>query len=149
MFFPVLITLLTFISMEGAAWVIHKYIMHGFMWRWHESHHVHHKNVFEKNDLFSVGFGLFATILIVVGDLNPKLSFLFWMGIGVTLYGICYFLFHDVIVHRRIKIKFKSKNAYLNKITKAHYVHHEVHTKKGARYFGFLYSRDERLETRD
>ena len=40
----------TFLSMEAFAWLTHKYIMHGFMWRWHESHHVHHKNALEKND---------------------------------------------------------------------------------------------------
>jgi beta-carotene 3-hydroxylase len=43
-------------------------------------------------------------------------------------------------VHRRVKIKFKAKNAYLKRLIKAHYVHHEVHTKDGAEAFGFLYA---------
>ena len=131
----------TFLGMEGVAWFTHKYIMHGFMWNWHKSHHVHHKNLFEKNDLFSVVFGCISTLVIIVGFELPDFWYLFWIGLGVTLYGIFYFLFHDIIVHRRIKIKFKSKFAYLNRITKAHYVHHEVHTKEGAKEFGFLYTR--------
>ena len=131
----------TFLGMEFVAWFTHKYIMHGFMWNWHQSHHVHHKNLFEKNDLFSVVFGCFSTLVIVVGLELPEFWYLFWIGLGVTLYGIFYFVFHDIIVHRRIKIKFKSKSAYLNRITKAHYVHHEVHTKNGAKEFGFLYTR--------
>jgi beta-carotene 3-hydroxylase len=136
-----LLFLTTFISMEAVAWFTHKYIMHGLMWDWHQSHHVHHKNVFEKNDLFSVVFGIISTLTIIIGIEVPEFWFLLWIGLGVTAYGLFYFIFHDIIVHRRIKIKFKSKNAYLNRITKAHYVHHEVHTKDGAREFGFLYTR--------
>jgi len=48
----ILLWLGTFIGMEGVAWFTHKYIMHGIMWNWHQSHHVHHKNALEKNDLF-------------------------------------------------------------------------------------------------
>ena len=132
----------TFIGMEGVAWFTHKYIMHGIMWNWHQSHHVHHKNRFEKNDLFSVVFGIISTLIIIIGAEIESLRFLLWIGLGIATYGIFYFIFHDIIVHRRVKIKFKSKNSYLNKITKAHYIHHEVHTKDGAEKFGFLYSRD-------
>ncbi len=138
---PILLWVFTFIFMEGVAWFTHKYIMHGLMWNWHESHHVHHKNVFEKNDLFSVVFGIFSTVVIIVGVEFPQFWYLFWIGLGITTYGIFYFVFHDIIVHRRIKIKFKSKNSYLNRITKAHYKHHEVHTRDGAKEFGFLYTK--------
>ena len=36
---PVLVTLTTFIVMEGVAWLSHKYLMHGAMWYFHEDHH--------------------------------------------------------------------------------------------------------------
>lgn len=130
----------TFLGMEGVAWLTHKYIMHGIMWNWHESHHVHHKNKLEKNDLFSVVFGISSTATIIVGAEIASLWPLFYIGLGIATYGIFYFIFHDIIVHRRIKIKYKAGSLYMKRIMKAHYVHHEVHTKEGAEAFGFLYA---------
>ena len=45
-----------FILMECVAWFTHKYIMHGFMWVWHESHHKPRKGAWELNDLFGFMF---------------------------------------------------------------------------------------------
>ncbi|MHA8101401.1 sterol desaturase family protein [Aquirufa nivalisilvae] len=136
----ILMWLGTFLLMEGIAWFTHKYIMHGVMWNWHESHHVHHKNALEKNDLFSVVFGVLSTITIIIGAEIEAYRPLLWIGLGIASYGLCYFIFHDIIVHRRIKVKFKTKNTYLKRLIKAHYVHHEVHEKEGAEAFGFLYA---------
>jgi beta-carotene 3-hydroxylase len=138
--FNSLLVLGTFIFMEGFAWFAHKYIMHGPMWNWHESHHVHHKGWWETNDLFGVIFGISATALIVIGSEIENLRWLMYIGFGITLYGISYFIFHDVIVHRRVKIKFKTNNRYLQRIIRAHYVHHKVHERDGAEAFGFLYA---------
>ncbi len=136
----ILLWLVTFIGMEGIAWLTHKYIMHGFMWRWHQSHHVHHNDKVEKNDLFSVVFGISSTLTIIAGAEIPALWPLFYIGLGIATYGIFYFIFHDIIVHRRVKIKYKATSRYMKRIMKAHYVHHEVHTKEGAQAFGFLYA---------
>ncbi|MHA8086857.1 sterol desaturase family protein [Aquirufa sp. Wall-65K1] len=136
----ILLWLGTFLLMEGMAWFTHKYIMHGIMWNWHQSHHVHHKNVLEKNDLFSVVFGTLSTLTIIIGAEIEAFRPLLWIGLGIATYGLCYFVFHDIIVHRRIKVKFKTKNTYLKRLIKAHYVHHEVHEKEGAEAFGFLYA---------
>ncbi|MHA8105032.1 sterol desaturase family protein [Aquirufa nivalisilvae] len=136
----ILMWLGTFLLMEGIAWFTHKYIMHGVMWNWHESHHVHHKNALEKNDLFSVVFGVLSTLTIIIGAEIEAYRPLLWIGLGIASYGLCYFIFHDIIVHRRIKVKFKTKNTYLKRLIKAHYVHHEVHEKEGAEAFGFLYA---------
>ncbi|MHA8053543.1 sterol desaturase family protein [Aquirufa sp. OSTEICH-129A] len=136
----ILLWLGTFLLMEGMAWFTHKYIMHGIMWNWHQSHHVHHKNVLEKNDLFSVVFGILSTLTIIIGAEIEAFRPLLWIGLGIATYGLCYFVFHDIIVHRRIKVKFKTKNTYLKRLIKAHYVHHEVHEKEGAEAFGFLYA---------
>ncbi|WP_234736243.1 sterol desaturase family protein [Tellurirhabdus bombi] len=140
MLINVVIVLITFGLMEGIAWFTHKYIMHGFMWRWHHSHHNHHHGVLEKNDLFSVLFSLLATATVVIGMEVASLWFLAPIGIGVTLYGVFYFIFHDVIVHRRIKVGFKAQHPYLKRIIRAHHVHHKVHEKSGAEAFGFLYA---------
>lgn len=130
----------TFFFMEGVAWFTHKYIMHGFMWRWHRSHHVHHNEPLEKNDLFAIVFATVSITTFALGTYVEGLWFLFWIGFGVMSYGIFYFIFHDVIVHRRIKIKFIAKHPYMKRIMKAHYVHHKVHTREGAEAFGFLYA---------
>ena len=39
-----------------------------------------------------------------------------------------------------IKINFKTKSSYMKRIMHAHYVHHKVHTKEGAKAFGFLFA---------
>lgn len=136
-----LIVIGTFLFMEGVAWFTHKYIMHGFLWSWHRSHHKVHDHALEMNDLFAVVFSIPSILTIYLGYNNyTELWWVLYIGIGILCYGIFYFIFHDVIVHRRIKIPFKAKSKYMKRIMKAHYVHHEKHTKEGAEAFGFLYA---------
>lgn len=134
------IVLGTFIFMECVAWFSHKYIMHGFGWAWHKDHHNHHKGFFEKNDYYALVFAIIAASTIIYGDLHRTYWYLTYFGIGVTLYGVAYFVFHDLIVHRRIKFKYKAKSKYMKRIMNAHYVHHKIHTKEGAEAFGFLFA---------
>ena len=135
-----LIVLVTFLFMEGVAWFTHKYIMHGILWSWHRSHHKVHPHPLEMNDLFAVVFSIPSIVTIAIGYDNPDLRWLLYVGIGILCYGIFYVLFHDIIVHRRLKIPFKAKGKYLRRLIKAHYVHHEKHTKEGCESFGFLYA---------
>ena len=130
----------TFIFMEGVAWFTHKYIMHGFLWNLHKSHHKVHKHFFEMNDLFAVIFSIPSILLIYTGYSYESYSILKYFGIGIFLYGVAYIIFHDIIVHRRIKINFKINSEYMKRIMNAHYVHHKVHTKEGAKAFGFLFA---------
>ena len=62
--------------MEGVAWAMHKYIMHGVFWNLHEDHHVSdkHDSFFELNDSF---FVFFAVISIT--------SFVLWTFFGWTI----------------------------------------------------------------
>lgn len=136
----ILIAIGTFFFMEGVAWFTHKYIMHGFMWWWHRSHHKVHPHPLEMNDLFAVTFSIPSILTIYFGYDNPELAWLMWIGIGIFGYGVFYFIFHDIIVHRRIKIPYKAKSKYMKRIMRAHYVHHEKHTKEGGEAFGFLYA---------
>ncbi|MEH0157846.1 beta-carotene hydroxylase [Limibacter armeniacum] len=136
----ILIIVATFLFMEFVAWFTHKYIMHGFLWSWHKSHHTYHNDTFEKNDLFGFVFSIPAIITIVVGSEIESLWFLMYIGFGITAYGIFYVVFHDIIVHRRVKTSFKAKSSYLRRMMRAHYIHHKVHTKEGAEAFGFLYA---------
>ena len=136
----ILIVIGTFMFMEGVAWFTHKYIMHGFLWKWHKSHHKTHNHTLELNDLFAVVFSIPSILLIYFGYSYEAYGILKYFGIGILLYGIAYLIFHDIIVHRRIKTKFKAKSSYMKRIMNAHYVHHKVHTKEGAKAFGFLFA---------
>lgn len=128
----------TFLFMEGVAWFTHKYIMHGFLWTWHKSHHKVHPYTLELNDLFALLFAIPSFLLLFFNfGVNP-----YWtsVGFGIAAYGIFYFTFHDVIVHQRIKWRPKKRSKYLNRMINAHYIHHRKHTKEGAEAFGFLYA---------
>ena len=127
-----------FAVMEGVAIFSHKYIMHGFMWCWHESHHLPRVSIVDKNDLFAAIFAVPSIVLIYFGTVGyPRLL---WIGIGIAMYGLMYSVFHDVIVHRRVNISYKAKNSYMRRIIEAHWVHHSTQGKDGAVSFGFLYS---------
>jgi beta-carotene 3-hydroxylase len=134
----VLAFLIGLIGMEWVAWATHKYIMHGLLWSLHKDHHMPHKNKFERNDWFAVIFASPAIILMVFsGGVD---TFLFWMGAGITAYGMSYFIFHDVIVHRRVKVGWWPDTGYMRRIIRAHKIHHRTLTKEGAEAFGFLFA---------
>ncbi|MFA0961545.1 sterol desaturase family protein [Roseivirga sp. BDSF3-8] len=130
------ILLLSFIGMELFSWAFHKYVMHGLLWSIHKTHHVPGKGFFELNDLFSLLFGSIAVIMIVSGI--SELNAWFWIGSGITLYGIVYFVLHDMIIHRRVKTDVKPGGTYLRGIAKAHRDHHKSPEKNGAVSFGLL-----------
>ena len=135
--FHILIFILSFAMMEGVAWFTHKYIMHGLLWIWHKDHHQKTKGFFEWNDMFAVIFASIAIALIISG--LPQADWKFWMGAGITGYGIAYFLVHDVFVHQRVKIFGKPERTYFKALRHAHRIHHKTIQKHGAESFGFLF----------
>ena len=52
----ILIFLAAFAGMEAVAYYTHKYVMHGFLWSLHKSHHSPREGIFELNDLFAFYF---------------------------------------------------------------------------------------------
>jgi beta-carotene 3-hydroxylase len=67
-------------------------------------------------------------------------STLYWIGIGMTAYGLLYFLLHDGLVHRRIPMPRRIGGAYLKRLVQAHRLHHAVRSREGSVSFGFLYA---------
>jgi beta-carotene 3-hydroxylase len=132
-----LITIATFLFWEFVAYWTHKYVMHGFLWSWHKSHHTRHHHTLEKNDLFGVVFSIPSIGLFMYG-IHFGNPYIFSFGLGILLYGIFYLLFHDFIVHQRIKWRPSRRTSYLNRMIHAHYVHHSRHSKEGCEAFGFL-----------
>lgn len=138
MLINVVIFVVTVAAMEGVAFLMHKYLMHGPLWFLHESHHRRERGRFELNDLFGVFFAIPSIILIYFGTHGwpPLLA----IGLGMTAYGAIYFGFHDVIVHHRVRHSLRPKNRYLQRIIKAHHIHHATRERDGAVSFGFIYA---------
>ncbi len=134
-----LIVLVAFIGMEVVAWFTHKYIMHGLLWSLHKDHHKKESSgFFEHNDFFFLIFALPGITCLFLGMENGY-NFLFWIGLGITLYGLAYFLVHDVFIHQRFKLFRHSDNAYFKAIRRAHKTHHKHLSKEDGECFGMLW----------
>ena len=131
--------------MEAFSWAFHKYIMHGPLWFVHKTHHLPHKGAFELNDFFSLVFGLIAIALIIAG-LHYGNGLSLGMGTGITLYGVVYFVLHDVAIHNRIKATRLSKSEFFRRIRMAHKIHHKHLGAKPSRSFGLLFVRESIFE---
>jgi beta-carotene 3-hydroxylase len=134
-----LIMALTFVVMEGIAWTAHKYLMHGPLWQLHEDHHLHdHDGFFEKNDSFFLIFAIPSWLFMMFG-IMAGCDWRMWVGIGILIYGIAYFLVHEVFIHQRFRLWRNAENAYLKGIRRAHKMHHKHLGKKDGECFGMLW----------
>lgn len=139
--FYIFVTMAAVAGMEFVAWAAHKYLMHGPLWNWHEDHHKpHHEKdgFFEKNDRFFLVFAIPSMISYIIGSLVPEYRWLFFVGVGISIYGLIYFLIHDVYIHRRFKWFKQLDGKYSRAILRAHGAHHAKHTKEDGESFGLL-----------
>jgi beta-carotene 3-hydroxylase len=135
-----LVTLAAVIGMEFMAWFTHKYVMHGFLWKWHADHHLprHAKEgFFEKNDRFFLVYALPSMCCYIYGS-AMQTWWVFFVGVGISIYGLIYFLIHDVYIHRRFEWFPLLDNAYSRAILRAHGAHHAKQTKEEGESFGLL-----------
>jgi len=138
--YKISLVLFSFFFMEFVAWSSHKYIMHGAMWKIHKDHHERDINrFFEVNDLFFPFFAAPGILFIYLGYAYGFDMPWFWLGLGISLYGMAYSLVHDVIIHQRVKVLTKWDNVYVRAIRKAHKVHHKHLGKEYGENFGFLF----------
>ncbi len=137
-FIYLLIVIGAYAGMEFMAWFTHKYVMHGFLWSWHQDHHEPHDKFFEKNDRFFIVYALPSMICYILGSVVDGYFPLLFVGIGISLYGLTYFLIHDVYIHRRFKWFKQLDGKYSRAILRAHGAHHSVTTKDGSESFGLL-----------
>lgn len=129
---------LTVALMEGFAYVMHRWVMHGPGWILHASHHRPRTGHWELNDLY---FAIFAapSILLLLGGVQWGWGH--WataVGAGIAAYGAIYLGFHDVIVHQRVTHRYVPRSPYMKRIVQAHRLHHVVETREGNVSFGFL-----------
>ena len=131
------VLILSFLGMEFMAWFTHKYLMHGLMWRFHKDHHQVEKGFFERNDVFFMIYAIPSWLLIMLGSMNG-MWIPVWIGFGIALYGLAYFLVHDVYIHRRLKWFRDVDHPYFYAIRKAHKIHHKHLGKEHGECFGML-----------
>jgi beta-carotene 3-hydroxylase len=135
----ILILLAAFFGMEAVAWFTHKYIMHGLLWTLHKDHHNKQTSgFFEHNDYFFLIFALPGIACLVIG-LEQDVSPFFWVGLGITLYGMAYFFVHDIFIHQRFKIFRNTDNKYFLAIRRAHKIHHKHLGRLDGECFGMLW----------
>ena len=141
--------ILAYLFMEFVAWSNHKYVMHGFLWKWHVDHHRKdgqkglplktEDKKFEKNDLFFLVYALPAIVLLVTGSVL-NISAAIYIGAGITLYGFTYFIIHDIIIHKRLNIPFlqRNQNHFIQAVIRAHTAHHHPMNRKDFQNYGLL-----------
>jgi beta-carotene 3-hydroxylase len=129
--------MLAFVGMEILSYVVHRYLFHGLLWRIHKTHHEAHHGIFELNDVFSTFFALAAIVLIILGANDPFGDPRFGLGMGITVYGILYFIIHDLFTHRRF-LPFSSESRLMRLIRRAHQRHHQTADKVGNEPYGLF-----------
>ena len=139
--FNTLIVLATVAGMEVFAWWAHRYVMHGWGWGWHASHHEARSGWWERNDLYAVVFAGVAIVLIALGNSGDAgYAPLQWIGAGMTAYGALYFIAHDGLVHKRWPLSWVPRRGYAKRLYQAHRLHHAVIDRKDCVSFGFLWA---------
>lgn len=123
--------------MEGVTWLTHKYVMHGFLWHLHQDHHQKTEGFFEKNDAFFLIFAVPSWLCIMLG-LRYGYYAVAAIGFGILMYGMAYFIVHEVIIHQRFKWFTRSNNDYIKTIRWAHKMHHKHLNKEEGESFGML-----------
>ena len=135
--FFIFIVLAAFFTMEGITWLTHRFVMHGFLWYLHRDHHQIGPGLFEKNDAFFLIFAIPSWLFIMLG-LQHKNFGVAAVGFGIALYGLAYFIVHEVIIHQRFKWFTRSNNIYVRSIRWAHKMHHKHLGKQDGESFGML-----------
>ena len=82
-------------------------------------------------------FAIPGSALIILNSVD--LSFGFFIGLGITLYGFAYFIVHEIFIHQRIKILKHTNSSYLKGIRRAHKIHHKNLQKEEGSCFGMLF----------
>jgi len=116
--------------MEPITTLLHRYVMHEFGMKLHKSHHERIGKNFELNDLYPL---IFSIIAIILFSLGTRVILLREIAIGVTIYGVLYFVVHEIIIHSRF-MKIKSNNWLFSYWRFSHNVHHQYN----AAPFGFI-----------
>lgn len=134
---PFLFLFLGFWATEIASYFLHRYLFHGQLWFIHKSHHSHREGTFEHNDFFSLFFSSLSIVLIISGFSKLIAPFWGWFGGGIAIYGMLYFVIHDLMTHRRF-FPLKPTGLVVTLLSRAHLIHHQSHDKPGQEPYGLF-----------
>lgn len=126
-----------FLTMEAISYIAHRFLFHGVLWKIHQTHHLPRRSFLELNDAFSIFFALASIGLMLFAEKPLLNSISFPIGLSITLYGLFYFVLHDLFTHRRF-LPFKSKSKLLLAVRAAHQRHHQTAEKTGIEPFGLF-----------
>lgn len=115
----------TFLLMEPVTALIHRAVMHGFGWGWHRDHHNPRYSGLERNDRFPLVFAVVAIGVLCLGVFVPGLTLFVPVGIGITAYGACYAVVHELAIHRRLG-PLRPRGRWMNYLADRHAVHHKT-----------------------
>lgn len=134
-----IVFIVAFALMEAAAALLHRFVMHGLLWIWHEDHHVPKGHALQRNDLFALMFAIPSWLLIMTGMQAGAGDWRTPMGFGILAYGVVYSVVHDTVIHRRFPWRIRASHWYLQALREAHAVHHQSQARLGGVNFGMLW----------
>ena len=70
--------------------------------------------------------------------LQKNIQWVTAIGFGIALYGLAYFIVHEVIIHQRFRWFTRSSNTYIRTVRWAHKMHHKHIGKHEGESFGML-----------
>ena len=126
-------------GMEFLSYAVHRWLFHGPLWAVHRTHHYARRGAFELNDIFAAVFAALSMALMIFAPAPVWKSWQFPVGLGVAVYGLAYFIAHDLLTHRRWLV-WHTDNVWLNQVRRAHQKHHQSVARVGQKPFG-LFSR--------
>lgn len=124
-----LVGAVAFAVMEPITALTHRCVMHGVGISLHRSHHRHaHQGTIgrrEANDAYPMMFAGVVMLGLAIGFNVSGFAVLVPVGVGVTMYGVCYALVHDVYTHRRVPLFGAGRTVPgLERLAAAHRLHH-------------------------
>ncbi len=123
----VALTAVAAILMEPISAAIHRWFGHGPGWVLHRSHHEDELVGLEANDVIPAVSALLTMVAFWVGVSVPGAAAAVPLALGATIYGLAYFVLHDLYIHRRIPL-LPRRVAWLEPIRLAHLEHHSTGT---------------------
>lgn len=134
------LVVVAFSATEVLAYVLHRWLFHGLLWRVHRTHHdpAHgHGRGLEANDLFSLAFAAVSMGLMWLGRAAPLAHPAFALGVGVAVYGVLYFVLHDLYAHGRLG-RLRLRNPVAQAVKRAHGRHHRSLSPPGQEPYGLF-----------
>lgn len=113
--------------MEVWAALLHGKVWHRALWRIHRSHHARRRGALEANDALSALHAPIAIAFVLYGcraDAGPLREIVFGVGVGMSVFGVAYFVVHDGLVHGRLPVAALAKSRYFARVRDAHLAHH-------------------------